>query len=146
MYIYPDGGYLKDTDKEFDCAWSIAVAAQDVFGKQALVGTVGGQYLNVPGMFGFVDDSKMASSFTPELYAQMIARVFIVRHLYAIFPGLSCPIYICFDSQSAGNVAVSPRDSKANQLLSAFTTVLDNYLACRNLVVPSHVYAHSSHP
>jgi len=147
IYIYLDGGYKSDgPDGMHVSTWGVACIAEDATGDQNVVGSVGGRFTLDPDSPLFLGQKKQGS-YTSELYAHVMARIYILQHLSKIIPCNKIPVHIMYDNCAAAITAENQLYSDAEPLLSAVCHLLHR-LCARALpsLASAHVYSHEMHP
>ena len=106
------------------------------------------------GHFDFSGDSQTylgqipdQSSFVTELYAQAVARIFILQQLHKYIVCSKTPICIVYDNKGADILANSVKKAACQPVLSRMCQALD--LLIRSLypnLSSQHVYSHDKQP
>lgn len=82
----------------------------------------------------------------PELYAHIVARLFLIRSASEYFPNFNGPYNIVYDSTAAALVSPGPKHATSYPVMPYVATVLDAYALTNMNIQLSHVYAHPDNP
>ena len=88
-----------------------------------------------------------ASSLVPELYAQVVARMFILQYMSYFTPCSRVPIEIIYDNMGANSLAVSAKASLSQPDLASLCKILDIVVTkLYPSTSSSHIKSHVDHP
>ena len=146
-YIYIDGGFNTKEGLLHECTWSLACVVEDFSGNQKLIASQGGVITCDPTSTIFIGQVEPIDSYLAEVYAQCMARLFLVQHYHTLFGDQRIPVTIVYDNVSA-NYATYRISKHPKQLsLSLFAHTL--HTICLNDGIDlfsHHVHSHCDHP
>ena len=144
--IFIDGGLKPNKfDETIVNTWGIAVIANYDPYTQALLFTQFGHFDFDPGGHDYIGQKLPSSSFVPGLYAQTMARLFVLQHAHKFIPS-DTPICFVFDNMSADHVASNHSISKAQPNLSKFAIAIATHVANNFCVTSRHTKSHQGDP
>ena len=142
-HIYLDGGHKDNANPE--STWGLAAVLVNQLGQCWVAHTSSG-ILTYSEYSNIYCGEKPSSSFAPELYAQLMARIYLIQVLRHVVDR-SLPVFIMYDNQSADLVASSCKYSGSNPILSRFTQTM-NFITEQYFdnIKSKHVKSHFDHP
>ncbi len=145
VYVYTDGGFAPLLDFEHT-TWSLCIVIVDRSGRMHVWCSAGGVVPFEVGHPAFLGEMLPSSSFVAEVYAQVVAKIFVLQwfHKFALCP--ATPVVFVCDSTSANFVASSSVNSKAQSVLSEFASVIDTICVSILNIQYAHVHSHNLHP
>ncbi len=148
LHIYVDGGITpgQDLNAEVDscnATWAFAIIAVDELMQGKLLGSSGGHVTFNSASGLFLGESN-PTSFDPELYAQVMARIFIIQQ-HDMFKS-QVPILIGYDNISAADCSFMKAVESSDSVLAGFAAAL--HIESTNLcsIEGFHVHSHLGHP
>ena len=148
LHIYVDGGITpgQDLNAEVDscnATWAFAIIAVDELMQGKLLGSSGGHVTFNSASGLFLGESN-PTSFDPELYAQVMARIFIIQQ-HDMFKS-QVPILIGYDNISAADCSFMKAAESSDSVLAGFAAAL--HIESTNLcsIEGFHVHSHLGHP
>ena len=148
IQIHVDGGIDLDSDNCEDASscnatWALAVVAVDELMQGKLMGSSGGHVTFNSASDVYLGENN-PTSFDPELYAQAMARIFIIQHHDKFKPGV--PILIGYYDISAADCAFMKAVESSDSILAGFTAALHIEAANLCSIEGFHVHSHLGHP
>lgn len=143
-YIYLDGGFKEDADVQL--TWAIALVLESHNELFEVKASQSGRIGLDPTSADFLGQEGKPDSFMSELYAQIMARIFIHQHMHQFVPHGGIPIHIVYDNAAACFASESAFISNAQPAMSQLCTTLDKIVKSEWNVTSSHIHSHLDHP
>ncbi len=145
LYVYVDGGFLNGHENH--TTRSVAFVYEDHYGTQEIVLSAGGRVTfdqHSPVVLG---ECAPSSSFTAELFAQVVARILILQYAhYSIRHYANIPICIVYDTESASAATAFSKIPKTQKSSGLLGNILDALCKEAYTRTSHHAYSHECQP
>ena len=119
----------------------LCAVAQSYTGHQKLVCSTCGPIVFEEDIGLYLGQMEDASSLVPELYAQVVARMFILQYMSYFTPCSRVPIEIIYDNMGANSLAVSAKASLSQPDLASLCKILDIVVTKLYPYISYYIYA-----
>ncbi len=146
IHIYVDGGFIPaqnsaDEAEPCNATWAFAVIAVDEHMQGKLICSSGGHVTFNCCSDVYLGEDNL-SSFDPELYAQVMARLFILQQPNKF----KVPIFIGYDNISAADCSFMKAVHSGGSILASLAAAIHIETANKHSITGFHVHSHKGHP
>ena len=144
MFIVIDGGFFEGHIRH--STWAASIVLEDSHQVFKVAKSFGGQLPFDPSNPMFCGEVLPSNSFVSEVYAQVMARLILIRYFkdFNICP--NTPVTIVYDNMSSSFVTTCSKASKTQPVLVFFANILDHFCTTVFNLRYSHVHSHDCHP